>query len=259
MSYPNSNNNQEVMQPNPEDLQDSVEPPFALLRLNGFNSNNHHPCTTCGCSGSNPMKRRSPSSSSSFQDPLHPEPSCSEPNPKRLYFEPDDLTLRGFSKLSLPTTPVSSSPLRRSVSGPPSANAFVSPPMAPFADASGFQVQNPNPNAPQSPEQARTGVIPVTPPSNTGLPPLPPSLRRSASDPIPSPAKAISRSSSSGDVSEGLTKKETSDSKVESVAEIEESVFVEKVGEALTVNFKCPCGKGYQILLSGSDCFYKLM
>jgi hypothetical protein len=217
MSYPNSNNNQEVMQPNPEDLQDSVEPPFALLRLNNFNSNNHQPCTTCGCSGCNPMKRRSrsPSSSSSFQDPLHPEPSRSEPNPKRLYFEPDDdLTLRGFSKLSLPTTPVSSSPLRRSVSGPPSPNAFVSPPMAPFADASAFQVQNPNPNAPQSPEQGRTGVIPVTPPSNTGLPPLPPSLRRSASDPIPSPAKAISRSSSSGDVGAGLTKKETSDSKV---------------------------------------------
>ncbi|KAG6668513.1 hypothetical protein CIPAW_01G175900 [Carya illinoinensis] len=41
--------------------------------------------------------------------------------------------------------------------------------------------------------------------------------------------------------------------------DFEESVFVERVGEGLTVRFKCPCGKGYQILLSGRDCYYKLM
>lgn len=216
MSDPKSNNNQELMQPNPEELQDSVEPPFASLCPNSFNCNNHQPCTACGCSGSNPMKRRSPSSSSSFQDPLDPGPSHSEPKPKRLFLEPDDLTLRGFSKVSLPVTlgpsPPSQPhpPLRRCVSDTSPANAFV----APFADASVFQVQNPNSNAPQSPEPARTGVIPVTPPSNTGLPPLPPSLCRSVSDPTPSPAKAYSRSSSSGDVSVGLTKKETPDSKV---------------------------------------------
>jgi hypothetical protein len=212
-SNSNNNNNQELMQLKPEELQDSGEPPFALLRLN-----NHQLCTSCGCSGSNPiLKRRSPSSSSSFQDPLHPDPFHSEPNPKRLFFEPDDLTLRGFSKVSLGPSPPAQphSPLRRCVSDPAPATAFVAPPMAPFADASVFQVQNPNPNAPDhSPEHARTGVIPVTPPSNTRLPPLPPSLCRSVSDPSPSPAKAYSRSSSSGDVSVGLAKKQTPDSKV---------------------------------------------
>ena len=45
-----------------------------------------------------------------------------------------------------------------------------------------------------------------------------------------------------------------------SAQDFEESVFVERVGEeGLTVHFKCPCGKGYQILLSGRNCYYKLM
>ncbi|CAI0414885.1 unnamed protein product [Linum tenue] len=39
----------------------------------------------------------------------------------------------------------------------------------------------------------------------------------------------------------------------------EESVNVERTGECLIINFKCPCKKGYQILLSGTSCYYKLM
>ena len=45
----------------------------------------------------------------------------------------------------------------------------------------------------------------------------------------------------------------------DSAPEFEESVYVERVEEGLTVHFKCPCGKGYQILLSGRSCYYKLM
>lgn len=45
----------------------------------------------------------------------------------------------------------------------------------------------------------------------------------------------------------------------EAEAETEELVSVERVGEGLSIHFKCPCGKGYQILLSGSNCYYKLM
>ncbi|GLT96109.1 hypothetical protein SLE2022_137550 [Rubroshorea leprosula] len=41
--------------------------------------------------------------------------------------------------------------------------------------------------------------------------------------------------------------------------EIEDVVWVEKTGECLVVHFKYPCGKGYQILLSGGKCYYKLM
>lgn len=44
-----------------------------------------------------------------------------------------------------------------------------------------------------------------------------------------------------------------------SVAEYEEAVCVERTGECLVVHFKCPCGKGYQILLSGRECYYKLI
>ncbi|GKV47830.1 hypothetical protein SLEP1_g54689 [Rubroshorea leprosula] len=43
------------------------------------------------------------------------------------------------------------------------------------------------------------------------------------------------------------------------VEEIEDVVWVEKTGECLVVHFKCPCGKGYQILLSGGKCYCKLM
>ncbi|XP_028766621.1 uncharacterized protein LOC114724439 [Neltuma alba] len=39
----------------------------------------------------------------------------------------------------------------------------------------------------------------------------------------------------------------------------EEIVSVEWVEKSLCINFKCPCGKGYQILLSGNKCFYKLV
>ena len=38
----------------------------------------------------------------------------------------------------------------------------------------------------------------------------------------------------------------------------EEAVWVERNGECLILHFKCPCGKGYQILLTGKSCYYKL-
>ncbi|KAL3642086.1 hypothetical protein CASFOL_012901 [Castilleja foliolosa] len=38
----------------------------------------------------------------------------------------------------------------------------------------------------------------------------------------------------------------------------QEAVWVEKKTECLVIHFKCPCGTGYEILLSGNDCYYKL-
>ncbi|PIN09601.1 hypothetical protein CDL12_17809 [Handroanthus impetiginosus] len=38
----------------------------------------------------------------------------------------------------------------------------------------------------------------------------------------------------------------------------QESVWVEKNGDCLVLHFKCPCGHGYQILLSRNNCYYKL-
>lgn len=39
----------------------------------------------------------------------------------------------------------------------------------------------------------------------------------------------------------------------------EESVGVERVGDSLEIHLKCPCGKGFEILLNGTSCFYKLL
>ncbi|KAB5514858.1 hypothetical protein DKX38_028764 [Salix brachista] len=47
--------------------------------------------------------------------------------------------------------------------------------------------------------------------------------------------------------------------KSDSETDCEESVTVERTGECLTIHFKCPCGKGYQFLLYGRNCYYKLM
>ncbi|KAL2463204.1 hypothetical protein Fot_52860 [Forsythia ovata] len=38
----------------------------------------------------------------------------------------------------------------------------------------------------------------------------------------------------------------------------EEAVWVERKGDYLVLHFRCPCGKGYQILLCGNSCYYKL-
>lgn len=119
----------------------------------------------------------------------------------------------------------------------------------------------------------------------SALPPLPPSLRRSASDPNPSPANTFSMGKDSIKEESPDTKRlrrmkermkqmskwckkvlqdsedagpeQTHEDTLES--ESEEAVSVEKVGESLIVHFKCPCSKAYQILLSGGNCYYKLM
>ncbi|XP_011017611.1 PREDICTED: uncharacterized protein LOC105120903 [Populus euphratica] len=47
--------------------------------------------------------------------------------------------------------------------------------------------------------------------------------------------------------------------KSDSETDCEESVTVERTGECLIIHFKCFCGEGYQILLYGRNCYYKLM
>ncbi|KAF5752434.1 Glycerol kinase [Tripterygium wilfordii] len=139
------------------------------------------------------------------------------------------------------------------------------------------------------------GVNYSTPSSySASLPPLPLSLQRSVSDSMPSTAKTFSRSSNSNEMGlehspnskrlkrmkEGLKEmkmwweellnaaEEAADadenshilaSQADSLAEFEEAVNVERTGECLLVNFKCPCGKGYQILLSSKSSYYKLI
>lgn len=41
--------------------------------------------------------------------------------------------------------------------------------------------------------------------------------------------------------------------------EFAESVSVEKKDDCLVIHFSCHCDKAYQFLLSGGECYYKLM
>ncbi|XP_030506955.2 transcription factor MYB120 [Cannabis sativa] len=40
---------------------------------------------------------------------------------------------------------------------------------------------------------------------------------------------------------------------------VEESLSVERKGESLTVRFNCQCGRAYEFLLPGGNCYYKLL
>ncbi|KAF5736693.1 hypothetical protein HS088_TW14G00843 [Tripterygium wilfordii] len=283
-----------------DDLQRSTHS-LSLLHLNCFNSHNHThpPCTTCGCCGSsfpsptpplppstdlhiNPLKRRSPEPSTALVTATAVTDS-SEPIAKKLFQDQqqthsgqENSTLPGFNKVSLPSVPVhfqeSSFPvLRRCASDP------CNPPQSPPENS---KIPGGNASTPSS--------------YSASLPPLPPSLRRSVSDPMPSPAKSFSRWSSSNEMGpeqstnskrlkrmkEGLKEMKmwweellneaeeataaeeithNLSAQADSVAEFEEAVTVERTGDCLLVNFKCPCGKGYQFLLSGKSCYYKLI
>ncbi|XVE62659.1 hypothetical protein DITRI_Ditri06bG0136900 [Diplodiscus trichospermus] len=234
-------------------LPESIK--LSLLHLDSFKNNqqNHHRCTTCACNvtASNPMKRPSPE-------------SISEPKSKKPLLDTHQNTLAGFSKLPLPQ-------LHRSASDPCT------------------------PSRPNLSENINAlGDTPLSKGSSScpALPPKAPVLSRSISDPIVSPAKSFSRTSSSNEMVMELYKEESPRAKrlrrmkermkemsqwwdeamreVEDVCTTEamkengeflceEAVTVEKVGECLDLHFRCPCGKGYKILLSGKNCYYKLI
>ncbi|KAE8721160.1 hypothetical protein F3Y22_tig00016637pilonHSYRG00028 [Hibiscus syriacus] len=209
---------------------------LSLLHLDNFKNTTHqnrHSCTTCAC---NPMKRPSP-----------------EPKSKTPY------SLSDFSKIPLPQ-------LHRTVSEPLSPTK-----LAKVLEDSSLSKGS----------------------ASSSLPPKPPALIRSISDPIFSPAKTLSRTSSPQETGMELIIEEespiakrlkrmkervkvmnnwwgetikdvedvlsVSNSKNKDDVDCEEAVKVEKIGECLDLQFKCPCGKGYKILLSGNNCYYKLI
>nr|GMD75906.1 uncharacterized serine-rich protein C215.13-like [Ipomoea batatas] len=144
---------------------------------------------------------------------------------------PSSLQEPSPKRLSL--LPPSPSPLYRSLSEPIDSQDFkISPPPPILSDPS-----------------------PVKNSESRNRPPIPP-LHRSLSDPTaaalefrPSPPQTIKSPSAQESPN---TKEEAKTS--------EESVWVEeKGGEGLVIHFKCPCNKGYEILLSGNNCYYKLM
>ncbi|KAF5946581.1 hypothetical protein HYC85_016809 [Camellia sinensis] len=239
---------------------------LAMLRLNP-------PVSSCrACGGS--MKRRSPSSSSS---------SLQEPKSKKISRHPSstlivgDHLLQGFTKLHLPiptlhrcvSDPINS-PGTTNTNNPTNTNGFVNP-------LSSQNAKTPSPPPPPPPNAKPTSSASAT-------------LRRSLSDPIPTPtpppdsiqcltpnSKRLKRMrdrmkemsqwwdevmegekerGSEDDNNNGAPEKLQDESET---TECEEAVSVERSGKWLIVHIKCSCGKGYQILLYGNICYYKLM
>ncbi|KAF9683449.1 hypothetical protein SADUNF_Sadunf04G0014800 [Salix dunnii] len=268
---------QEFQIPAANNLEDeSID--FSLLRLDSSTSNHYHstPCTTCGCSASfSSNKRRSPD---------HIPPDQLTKKPKKLFLEPHESTpsndnnnnvpnsVSGFSKIPLPicsTDPV----LRRCHSDP------CSPP----------NVANLVLQSPPGSSKKGSASLPPKPPFRRSVSDLSPNniLSRSSSSNGSSSFKWLKKMRDSMneinqwwdeimpdtdevfsepcDFDEEAEKSGPEDNpadaieKSDSMTNNEESVCVEKTGDCFIVHFKCPCGKRYQILLSGGNCYYKLM
>ncbi|TKY65237.1 hypothetical protein E2542_SST08095 [Spatholobus suberectus] len=215
---------------------------FSLMHLTNGCCHRQPPCSAAN----NPMKRRSPPQSSS---------SSGEPSAKKLFCDQEDLTLYGFSAVHVP---LNLNPLVNKSRSLPVLRRCVSDPYRPPAPARG-----------------------------PGLPPLPPSFRRSvseitsASELTPSPDKALSREETTTPDSVRLRKMKerfkemrqwwddvmkdeeedggeecavAEDDKVLAQDDLgegdsEEAVSVEWAERCLSLVFRCPCGKGYEVEL----------
>ncbi|XP_047938649.1 uncharacterized protein LOC125186339 [Salvia hispanica] len=209
--------------------------------------------------------RQSPLSRSILQEPL----------PKKPILKHDHF---GYKKLSLSQyfTPA---PLRRTISepiySPGTTNSTAAPPRSSEIPNSPAPVNAGQEMAPPALHRTMSAPIPVF----AATPPRPSAGRKPSRSPTrgenPS-AKRLKRMkerlkvmsewwnqvASEDDDEENLESENDNDPKEECEGEAEipsqEAVFVEKSGECLVLHFKCPCGDGYQILLSGDNCYYKL-
>ncbi|KAJ0092473.1 hypothetical protein Patl1_25759 [Pistacia atlantica] len=256
---------------------------------------NHHSCSSCGCNGNSASA--TPSSSSATLKRSSSESNTLQPSSKKPNINPTSLF--GFSKIPLPTTSANTSP---SVSAPASNTS----PSHPFLRRCVYDLGDPLPTqvaaeTPQSPQSQNANMVcPGTPLSAAKFPPIPSTLRRSVSDPNPSPAPTLSSSCDGvgeydvpnaewarkfSNCMKEMARKwdellgfeedkgreenhnrsysnnvENNNASMDNCGEdFVEAVTVEKAGECLIIHFKCPCGRGYQILLSGKNCYYKLM
>ncbi|KAJ4713075.1 Testis-expressed sequence 2 protein [Melia azedarach] len=143
-------------------------------------------------------------------------------------------------------------------------------------------------NALHSPTQRASSSCPVTQPLNYALPPRPGPWKRGVSDAMRSLSHRVSGSCPNLKMEECIweinqmgklldcvedcanvqtdmmshsptfmAQNMHNDSAMES-DELSEIVVVEKNGDALIIDVKCPCGAGYQILLIGGVSYYKL-
>ncbi|GAV70829.1 hypothetical protein CFOL_v3_14327 [Cephalotus follicularis] len=232
----------------------------------------------------NPMKRPSPE---------NPTSTNSEPKQRKLFQEKafyNPSNLPGYTKINLhltttaPSAPIQShsSPVLRPCDSDPHTPPKVSvayPPHSPPENAK--MIAGTNAVTPSSSSAAKG--------SSSSLLPLPAPSRISVSDPVPS--MTFSGFSSSNDMEQspsfqslkmlkqylrkasqladkvlpededvGVGTEETNNAtKGDTERQFQEAVIVERDGESLILHFKCPCGKGYHILLCGNSCYYKLL
>nr|KYP68705.1 hypothetical protein KK1_022346 [Cajanus cajan] len=207
-------------------------PPLCKIQRNQEDHATLDPCSCPRhppCSAVAPVKRRSPSSSA-------------QPSAKKLFCDQEDLSLHGFSAVHVPlnlhsllTKGRSSPVLRRCVSDP------------------------------------------CCPPRPSALPPLPPTFRRSVSDLSPLPLPCINCEENTAPDSLVWTvlekrlrrmkdrlkeMKQLWDEVMEDNDQEDgggEDFSVEWAEKCLSIIFRCPCGKGYEFLLSENNCYYKLV
>ncbi|XP_052170503.1 uncharacterized protein LOC127786847 [Diospyros lotus] len=216
-------------------------------------------CNPCGGA----MKRPTPSSSSPLQ-----------PNSKKITLHPSSgHRLRGFTKIPLP--PYSPMVWDSTTPPPPTLRRSASDPInSPGNEISGPAGSILNPFSPENAKINNTSAVTQSPAKATFSPQA---LRRSVSDPNSSADRRYKRMKDRMKEmnqwwTEVLRAEEEEDeedggsgvavggaAKDESETENEEAVSVERAGNCLIIHIKCPCGKGYQILLSGRNCYYKLM
>ncbi|GMI79108.1 hypothetical protein like AT2G32235 [Hibiscus trionum] len=214
-------------------LQESIN--LSYLHLDNSNNNsaqqNRHSCATCACNLT--MKRPSPG-------------SIFEPKPNKPLVENHPYTLSGFSKLPLPQ-------LRRTVSEPftptktslsDTAKALEDTPMSKGSASSSLP---PKPlSRASSSQEMDVELVREESPSSKRLK----SIKLRMNEITNSWGETVKEM-------ENLLCSEATKDKGE--LDCEEAVTVEKIGECLDLHFKCPCGKGYKILLSGKNCYYKLI
>ncbi|XP_065858878.1 uncharacterized protein [Euphorbia lathyris] len=255
----------------------------------------HTPCSSCGCSGASlPSSANNSSSCNKRRSPKFSAPTSNQipKRSKKLFLEPQETitaaafpSLNDFSKITLPCSL-------------PAFSAFAADPYNPPLPVKGTAATNLPQSPPESVKIAEITTSLTTPASKgtATLPPRPP-FKRCSSD--PSPMKSFSRSASNNDLTgdgsrdyqrlkwmkdctkemsqwfddvmpdETVAEEEEDKGTTEDnstniiqanlVTDSEEAVYVERSGESLIVHFKCPCSKGFQILLSGTDCYYKLL
>ncbi|KAL1536167.1 hypothetical protein AAHA92_28858 [Salvia divinorum] len=212
-------------------------------------------------------KRQSPLSQSILQEPLPKRPTLN-PSSDHDHF--------GYKKLSLSQyfTPA----LRRTISEPiyssGTTNYAAVPPRSSEIPTSPVPL---NVGQEMAPSLHRTLSAPI--PVFAGTPPRPSARRNPSRSPTRGENPSVKRLkrmkerlkvmsewwnqvASEDDDEDNLESENDNDPKEECEGGVEipsqEAVFVEKSGECLVLHFKCPCGDGYQILLSGNNCYYKL-